>query len=90
METLFQGYQGVSMYLDDLLVTSTTLEEHLECLDKVLHILEKAGFKLNKAKCAFLLPKFEYLGHIIDESGLHPLQEKVQAIWEAPAPKNLA
>jgi len=32
-------------------------------------------------------PKVEYLGHIIDKSGLHPTQEKVQ---EAPAPKNLA
>jgi len=71
------------VYLDDLLVTSTTLEEQLERLDKVLHILKTAGFKLNKAKCAFLLPKVEYLGHIIDESGLHPTQERV-------APKNFA
>jgi len=78
------------VYLDDLLVTSTSLEEHLERLDKVLPILKTAGFKLNKAKCAFLLPKVEYLGHIFDESGLHPIQEKVQAIREAPAPKNLA
>ena len=57
METLFQGCQGVSVYLDDLLVTASTMEEHLECLDKVLQILETAGFKLNKAKCALLLPK---------------------------------
>jgi len=52
--------------------------------------VETAGFKHNKAKCAFLLPKVEYLGHIIDESGLHPMQKKVKAIQEAPAPKNLA
>ena len=38
----------------------------------------------------FLLPKVEYLGHIIDESGLHPMQDKVKAIQDAPAPKNLA
>ena len=47
METLFQGCQGVSVYLDDLLVTASTMEEHLERLDKVLQILETAGFKLN-------------------------------------------
>jgi len=66
------------------------MEEHLECLDKVLQILETSGFRLNKSKCMFLLAKVEYLRHVIDESGLHPTQEKVKAIQEAPAPKNLA
>ena len=41
-------------------------------------------------KRTFLLQEVEYLGHIIDESGLHPTEEKVKAIQEAPAPKNLA
>ena len=54
------------------------MEEHLERLDKVLQILENSGFKLNKTKCVLLLPKVEYLGHI-NESGLHPTQEKVKA-----------
>ena len=53
------------------------MEEHLEHLDKELQIL---GFKLNKSKCVFLLPKVEYLWHIIDESRLHPMKEKVKAI----------
>ena len=65
------------------------MEEHLKRLDKVLQILETAGFKLNLAKCAFLLPEVEYLGHIIDESGLHLTLKKVKAIQEAPAPKTL-
>ena len=38
MEILFQGCQGVSVYLDDLLVTASTMEEHLERLDKVLQM----------------------------------------------------
>ena len=59
------------------------MEEHLEHLDKELQI---SSFKLNKSKCVFLLPK---IGHIIDESGLHPMQEKVKAFQETPAPKNL-
>ena len=45
---------------------------------------------MNRSKCVFLLPKVEYLGHITDESGLHPTEEKVKAIQEAPAPRNLA
>ena len=37
-----------------------------------------------------MLSKIEYLGHVIDESGLHPTQEKIKAIQEAPEPRNLA
>ena len=37
-----------------------------------------------------MLSKIEYVGHVIDESGLHPTQGKVKAIQEAPEPKNLA
>ena len=47
------------------------------------------GLKLNKAKCAFLLPKVEYLGHIINEQGLHLTHDKVKAIQEASRPHNV-
>ena len=89
IETLLQSCHGVSVYLDDILITGSTMEEHLQNLDHVLQILETAGLRLNKDKCKFLLPKVEYLGHVIDASGLHPTQEKVKAIQEAPEPKNL-
>lgn len=48
-----------------------------------------AGLKLNKARCEFLLPKVEYLGHLIDGNGLHPTKEKVNVIQEAPQPRNV-
>ena len=90
METLLQGFKGVSVFIDDILITGATLEEHLQNLERVLEKLQTAGLRLNHEKCAFLLPSVEYLGHIIDEHGLHPTQEKIQAIQEAPEPKNLA
>lgn len=90
METLLQGCKGISVYLDDILISGATEEEHLQNLDKVLAILGAAGIKLNRDKCAFLLPKIEYLGHVIDEQGLHPTEEKVKAIKEAPRPKNIS
>ena len=89
MESLFQGCQGVSVYLDDILVTGSTAESHLANLEKVLGILATSGLRLNKAKCAFMLPKVEYLGHIIDEHGLHPTKDKIKAIQEAPQPHNV-
>ena len=64
------------------------MEDHLVNLDKVLSIIATAGLKLNKAKCEVLLPRVEYLGHMIDGNGLHPTKEKVRAIQEAPQPRN--
>ena len=89
MESLFQGFKGVAIYLDDILVTGSTVENHLANLDKVLSIMATAGLKLNKAKCEFLLPKVEYLGHMIDGNGIHPTKRKVKAIQEAPQPHNV-
>ena len=90
METLLQGIKGVLVYIDDILVTGPTLEEHLSTLDKVLEKLGRAGLRLNKPKCFFLQPSIEYLGHIIDKDGLHPTEEKVRAIKEAPKPRNVS
>jgi len=66
----------VSVYLDDLLVTGSTVKEHIENLDKVLGILATAGLTLNQTKCKFLLLSVEYLGNVIDQHGLHPTKER--------------
>ena len=63
---------GVLAYLDNVLVTGTTTEEHLEHLDKVLSKLNEPGLKHNKTKCIFMALSVEYLGHIMDKTGLHP------------------
>ena len=85
-----QGCQGVSVYLDDILVTGSTVEDHLTNLNKITSIMTKAGLTLNQAKSKFLLPSVEYLGHVIDQHGVHPSQEKVKAIKEAPEPHNIS
>lgn len=90
METLLQGLDGVSVYLDDILVSGRSLEEHLTRLAGVLDRLEKSGMRLNQQKCSFLGSKIEYLGHIIDIEGIHPTSDKVKAIQEAPSPANIS
>jgi len=89
MENLFQGCKNVSIYLDDILVTGLTIDDHLENLDIVMIILAAAGHKLNKRECAFLMPQVEYLGYIIDQHDLHPTKEKGKAIREVPPPQNV-
>lgn len=90
METLLKGCPGVSIYIDDILVTGATYKEHLENLNRVLERLVQANLKLNLIKCAFMLLSVKYLGHIIDQFGLHPTGEKVKAVQELPAPRNLS
>ena len=87
MENLLQGLEHVAVYIDDILITGRT-EEHLKTLDEVLTRLERAGMRLKKLKCQFLLPSVEYLGHKISNEGLQPTDEKVRAISDAPRPTN--
>ena len=86
MENILQGIDHVCVYLDDILVTRATEQEHLQNLDKVLSRLETAGMRLKYDKCVFLLPAVEYLGHKISAQGLQPTSDKVQAIRNATAP----
>ena len=88
MESLLNGIPGVVVYIDDILVTGTTTEEHLKALDEVLSRLEKAGLCLQKQKCSFMQTSVTYLGHCIEADGIRPFPEKVGAVWQAPQPKN--
>ena len=69
METLLRGLPGTAVYLDDILITGATVEEHIQNLEAVLTKLHKAGLKLNRSKCSFLKTRIEYLGHIICAAG---------------------
>ncbi len=85
MESLMQGLPHVVVYIDDILVTGPTQEENLRPLDEVLNRLEKAGARLKREKCRFMLPVVEYLGHWISADGLQP----TDALKEAPIPRNV-
>lgn len=89
METLLQGIANVSVYIDDILITGKSDEEHRHTLEEVLSRMEKAGIRLKQSKCAFMLKSVEYLGHRISSQGLQPTDRKVQAVKTAPAPTNL-
>ncbi len=77
------------MCLYDILITGSTLAEHLANLEGVLKRLSEAGLRLNKETCAFFLEQIEYLGRTIDAQGVHPTGEKIKAIKNAPHPKNV-
>ena len=86
---LLQGLERVVVYLDDILITGQTEEEHLANLDEVLRKLQEAGMHLRE-KCHYLKPDIEYLGHRISKDGLQLMEEKVKAIMGAPEPQNVS
>ena len=89
MDTILQGIPGVICYLDDILITGKSDREHLHNLEEVLKRLQHHGVQLRKDKCLFLQKAVEYLGHQIDETGVHTSPQKVKAVVEAPSPRNL-
>jgi hypothetical protein len=86
MDQVIQGLKGVACYLDDLLITGRTTEEHFSNLNAVLQRIKDYGFRIRKEKCQFFQNSVEYLGHIIDKAGIRPSPKKVEAILKAPAP----
>ena len=86
IEIILQGIPHVCVYLDDILITGANDDEHLQTLETVLSLL---GIRLKHNKCSFMLTAIEYLGHKISAQGLQPISEKVQAIHEAPALKDI-
>ena len=89
MDAILQGLPQDICYLDDILVTGSTLEEHLKNLSEVLDRLGKHGLRLKREKCNFMQDRVEYLGHCIDAGGVHTSPTKVEAIAKAPVPKNV-
>ena len=88
METVLKGILRVLVYLDDILITGASQEEHMANLKEVLSRLQEAGLRLHKGKCEFIVPAVQYLGHIIDAEGLHPAPDKLKAVRNAPTPQN--
>ncbi|PAA46205.1 hypothetical protein BOX15_Mlig001265g10 [Macrostomum lignano] len=77
------------VYLDDLLVWSRTVEEHLERLQTVFRRLRAANIKLKPKKCAFLLKSVTFLGHVVSADGIATSPEKIAEIRDWPTPKNV-
>ncbi|GBG90529.1 hypothetical protein CBR_g50873 [Chara braunii] len=74
--------QYVLVYLDDIVVYSRTLEEHLRHLRDVLDRLRRHGFYAKLSKCRFAQHKVDFLGHYVSDQGLHMDDAKITAIAE--------
>ena len=87
MTTVLEGFEPFSVaYLDDIIIWSSSAEEHFEHIQKVLDRIRKYGLKLKLKKCSFFATETSYLGFIINEHGVKPDPDKVAAIRTLPPP----
>ena len=80
-------YNGVEIYLDDLIVYGATEAEYLANLKILLDRLAANGVCLSPSKCRFGLREVEYVGHVINEHGKSFSQEKLTKVADFPRPK---
>ncbi|GBG89659.1 hypothetical protein CBR_g49447 [Chara braunii] len=78
----------VLIYLDDILVYSRSLDEHVEHLRTILERIRQAKYKANHDKCEFARQELEYLGHYVTLQGIRPLADKIEALRVWPEPTN--
>ena len=88
MDKILAGIPHTAVYIDDIIVAGKTKAEHLQLLREVLQKLNQANIRLKRAKCTFLQSEVTYLGYRIDKHGIHPTQERIEAVRNMPAPTN--
>lgn len=89
MQRMFgdQQCQSVLLYLDDIVVFSSTVSQHLQRLEIVLTRLQMEGLKAKLEKCDFFKTEVRYLGHVISQHGVATDPSKVDAVanWQRPS-----
>ena len=89
MDAILGDVPRVFVYIDDILVASETLEQHLEDLAGVFKILSENGLVVNRSKCVLGKEALDFLGYRVDKNGIAPLEDRVSAIQEMKPPKTI-
>lgn len=91
MERIFgdQQYQSLLLYLDDIVVFSSSVSQHLERLEVVFRCLERENLKVKLEKCAFFQPEVKYLGHVISSQGVATDPCKIEVVTQWPRPSTV-
>ena len=73
-------------YVDDVVIATPTLEDHIDRLDEVFGCMKRAGLKCKPSECEILRDSIKYLGRMVDRHGVRPDPEAVEAVltWKAP------
>ena len=88
---MFQKQISVTMevYIDDMLVKSTTAELHIAHLSDAFQVLRSYNMKLNPAKCAFGVSAGKFLGFIVNHRGIEANPDKIKAVLDMSSPSGI-
>lgn len=89
IDCVVRGLPFVFAYVDDILVASSSPEEHQRHLRLLFQRLADHGIVVNVQKCEFGVASTEFLGHRVTSEGIAPLESKVKAITDFPRPESL-
>ena len=88
MNHVLAELENVSIYLDDVVLTTKTWDEHLTGLLQIFSRLQKINSTVNQSKCEFIQASVTFLGHSVGHGCVAPLQAKTLSISQYPAPTN--
>ena len=87
MTGILKDFNFAIAYLDDIIIFSKTVEEHLDHIKQVFKKLRSTHLSMKLSKCHFFTKEIQYLGHILSMKGIKPLPPKTQAIQNMHPPK---
>nr|GEZ10662.1 RNA-directed DNA polymerase homolog [Tanacetum cinerariifolium] len=91
MNRVCKPYLGkfVIVFIDDILINSKDEKEHEEHLRQILKLLKKKELYAKFSKCEFWIPKVQFLGHVIDNQGIHVDPAEIESVKDWTSPKSL-
>ena len=90
MTRMFEQQMGktVEVYIDDMVVKSKLVTDHIRDLDEVFHILRKYRLRLNASKCSFGVGSGKFLGYMVTHRGIEVNPDQIRAIHSMQPPRN--
>lgn len=84
---LFEGIPNVLNYIDDIVIFSNTIDEHIETIEKVLTRCREKRFFLKASKCEFFQLRLKFLGYEVLTEGIRVPGDRVQAFRDMDMPR---
>lgn len=90
MNSLFRPYlrRFIIVFFDDILIYSSSFNDHFLHLELAFQVLLQGQFFIKLSKCSFAQTQVEYLGHVVSNKGVEPVQQEIQAIQQWPIPRS--
>ena len=90
MDNITRDLPFVTVYIDDILIASSSHSEHCDHLRQLFSRLSEHGLRIHPAKCLLGVEQLDFLGHRISAEGIQALPQKVKEIADYPLPETVS